>query len=90
LAADLHELQLKWFTEGEPVLPRCAVAVEMGHMLGRLLDETLIAVLLLDAGHTSFADWHADPIEALSTSIWSFLEVQQANLGKSVPFPPNE
>ena len=80
LIADLHELQLKWFTECESQLPRCAVAVEMSHKLGRLLDETLIAVLLLDAGYNSFADWHANPIEELANSIWSFLDARHASI----------
>jgi hypothetical protein len=62
LIADMHEMQLQWRREGEGEMPDCLLAADISSTLGRLFDETLISMLLLDAVYMSFADWHADPI----------------------------
>jgi hypothetical protein len=58
---DINQFQMDWWSEGAPALPPCVLAVEAERIVGRLLDETLIALLLM--GHyPDLADAHADPI----------------------------
>jgi predicted LPLAT superfamily acyltransferase len=42
--------------------------------MGGLLDEILIAFLLLDADYAMLTDWHADPIYERSADLWTLLE----------------
>ena len=74
LITDMNNLQIQWREKGEPQLPRCALAVNAGTEMGGLLDEMLIAFLLLDADYAMFADWHADPIYERSADLWTLLE----------------
>ena len=84
LIADMHELQLQWRREGEPQMPDCVLAVDIGAALGRLFDESLIAVLLLDAGYRSFAEWHADPISELADELGRLLKNVQRDSAESL------
>lgn len=54
------------------VMPDRALAADVSLTLGRLLDEMLISMLLLNAGYASFANWHADPmLELADDLVWS-------------------
>jgi hypothetical protein len=58
---DLNQFQLDWWSDGAPALPPCTLAVDAERIVGRLLDETLIALLLMGQ-YPDLADAHADPI----------------------------
>lgn len=73
LIGDMHDLQVEWWQYVDPDLPHCVLAIELSSTMGRLFDETLIALLLLDTGYYSFADWHADPILELSADLAGLL-----------------
>jgi hypothetical protein len=66
LTEDLSDLQLQWWGEITPALPRCTLAIRVSFILGRMLDESLITLALGQAQYPDLVDQHIAETERLS------------------------
>ena len=64
-----HDLQVLWWAEGVPQMPRCALSIEATGKIGQLVDEMLISLLLLDANHLDLVEIHSQVIAEIGVEL---------------------
>ena len=67
------DLQYNWWTNAVPIMPECSLGLDTKYTVGRLLDSTLIAFLLLDSSRPKMADTLAISIQEAGRD-WSAIE----------------
>ncbi len=78
-----NQLQISWWTGAVPQLPDCAFAHSIALTFGRLLDETLLAVIYFRVGAAQDGTAHVEAMTTLSQEVLSM----SAELQAAAPVP---
>lgn len=78
---EADRLQTEWWAEIVPELPRCAFAIEIAQLWGRVMDETAIGVLLMDTQRLDMAYAHIETGMALQDQIIDLTDSLAQSIG---------
>lgn len=69
LTAELNDFQVRWWGEVVPTIPNCSPAADLSLLMGRVVDDSLIALALTQAGYDDLAASHVEQVTALSEEL---------------------